>query len=350
MMRPMLSTLRHNGIPLWGYKVLLLLAAAIWGLGTVAIKSTVDTLPPTWIVGLRFTGAGLILGAVSFPKVRGHVALALRRHLACGAILGILLFLSYWANSTGLADTTASNSSFLTTLYVVIIPFLGWWIIRKRPTGYNIVAALTCAAGLGFVAYGGADGFSLRFGDLVTLLSAFFLSLHVLYTAKFAPGLSVTALTAIQFLVAGALGIMMALATEPLPNLAALPPEAWGNLAYLTVMASCVALWLQNAAVARVDPAQASLFLAMEAVFGVLFSVLLLGEAPSATAYTGFALIFCGMVISEYLPLRAQRKQAAAFGMRGETGSTAAPSPRMPKAAAAEEEALAMEGSDTFMR
>ena len=133
MMRPMLSTLRHNGIPLWGYKVLLLLAAAIWGLGTVAIKSTVDTLPPTWIVGLRFTGAGLILGAVSFPKVRGHVALEPRRHLACGAILGILLFLSYWANSTGLADTTASNSSFLTTLYVVIIPFLGWWMHPQAP-------------------------------------------------------------------------------------------------------------------------------------------------------------------------------------------------------------------------
>lgn len=348
MMRPMPLTLRHSGIPIWGYKALLLLAAAIWGLGTVAIKSTVDTLPPTWIVGLRFTGAGLILGTVSFPKVRRHIALAPKRHLACGTVLGVLLFLSYWANSTGLADTTASNSSFLTTLYVVIIPFLGWWIIRKKPTGYNIVAALACAAGLGFVAYGGADGFLLRFGDLITILSAFFLSLHVLYTAKFAPELSVTALTAIQFLVAGVLGTAVALTSEPLPNFAALPPDAWGNLAYLTVMASCVALGLQNAAVARVDPAQASLFLAMEAVFGVLFSVLLLGEAPSTAAYTGFALIFCGMVISEYLPLRAQHKQAAA--MREETGSTAAPSPRMPKAAAAEEEALAMEASDTFMR
>ncbi len=151
-----------------------------------------------------------------------------------------------------------------------------------------------------------------------------------------------------ELLVAGVLGIAVALAGEPLPNFAALPPDAWGNLAYLTVMASCVALWLQNAAVARVDPAQASLFLAMEAVFGVLFSVLLLGEAPSATAYTGFALIFCGMVISEYLPLRAQRKQAAA--PCGKTDRAGAPSPRIPEAAAAEEEALAMEGSDTFMR
>ena len=35
---------------------------------------------------------------------------------------------------TGLTDTTASNSSFLTSLYCVIIPFLGWALHGPRPT------------------------------------------------------------------------------------------------------------------------------------------------------------------------------------------------------------------------
>ena len=38
-----------------------------------------------------------------------------------------------------------------------------------------------CVAGVGCVSFAGLSGFSLRFGDLITLLSAFFLSLHVLY-------------------------------------------------------------------------------------------------------------------------------------------------------------------------
>lgn len=359
-MRPMLLQTRQNGLPLWAYKALLLLAAAIWGMGTVVIKSTVDEFPPSWIVAVRFTGAGLILGAIALPKIRVCLTEKPAQHLMRGAALGALLFLAYWANSTGLTDTTASNSAFLTTLYVVIIPFLGWWIIRKRPTGYNIAAAAACVAGLGFVAYGGSSGFALRFGDLVTLLSAVFLSLHVLYTAKFAPGLSVTVLTVVQFLVAGILGFAMALATEPMPNFPGLPEETWGSLAYLTVFASCVALGLQNAAVTRVDPAQASLFLAMESVFGVLFSMLFLAEAPSATAFIGFALIFGGMVISEYLPLRAERKQRVAEKNNARRTEDMAANvvdanPNNAPASstaviAATEEAAEMETADAFMR
>ena len=96
------------------YKAFLLVAAAIWGLGTVVIKSTVDGFPPAWLVGVRFTVAGIILGIVMLPRFRKALDLD---HLKKGAILGAFLFLSYWANSTGLTDTTASNSAFLTSLY-----------------------------------------------------------------------------------------------------------------------------------------------------------------------------------------------------------------------------------------
>ena len=60
-------------LPLWTYKAFLLVAAAIWGLGTVVIKSTVDAFPPAWIVGVRFTAAGIILGVVMLPRIRKHL-------------------------------------------------------------------------------------------------------------------------------------------------------------------------------------------------------------------------------------------------------------------------------------
>lgn len=307
------------------YKAFLLVAAAIWGLGTVIIKSTVDEFPPAWLVGVRFTVAGIILGIVMLPRFRKALDLD---HLKKGAILGAFLFLSYWANSTGLTDTTASNSSFLTTLYCVIIPFLGWIIIRKRPTRYNIAAAILCVTGVGCVAYAGIGEFSLRFGDFITLASALWLSFHVLYTAKYAPGRSMMLLTVIQFIVAGLLGLITGLITEPVPNFSQLGADTWMSLIYITVFASCVALGLQNAAVARVDPAQAALFLATESVFGVTFSILLLGEAPAISTYLGFALIFVGIVVSEYLPLRAEKiaaqkaKTAVLDCKRAETQAT----------------------------
>ena len=56
---------------------------------------------------------------------------------------------------------------------------------RRGRRASNIAAALVCVAGVGCVSFAGLSGFSLRFGDLITLLSAFF-SLYVSYTAKYA--------------------------------------------------------------------------------------------------------------------------------------------------------------------
>ncbi len=310
----------HTAIPRWAFNGFLLAAAAIWGLGTVVIKSTVDDFSPGWIVGVRFTGAAIILGLVLLPRLKRVFDLD---HLKKGTVLGVFLFLSYWSNSTGLTDTTASNSSFLTAMYCVIIPFLLWALAGPRPTRYNIVAALVCVAGVGCVSFAGSTGFSLRFGDALTLLSAVFLSFHVIATSKFADGRDMMVLTVVQFAVAGVLGFAAGLAFEPMPHFAALGPETYISLAYLTVFASCIALLLQNIAVAHVNPASAALFLATESVFGVLFSVLFLGEALSAPLFVGFGLIFGGIVVSEYLPQRAAAKRESENASKCAAGESA---------------------------
>lgn len=303
------ATDQRSAKPLWLYKGYLLIAAAIWGMGTVVIKATVDSFPPAWLVGVRFTFAGLILAIVLFPRLKKALDLD---HLKKGAVLGVFIFLSYWSNSTGLTDTTASNSAFLTSLYCVIIPFLMWALSGPRPTKFNIAAALVCVAGVGCVSFAGSTDFSLRFGDAITLLSAVFLSFHVVCTSKYAGGRDMMVLTIIQFIVAGLLGFAAALTFEPMPVFAELGLETYVSLGYLIVFASCIALLLQNIAVAHVDPAPASLFLATESVFGVVFSVLFLGEMLTGPLFIGFGLIFAGIIVSEYLPLRAERNALVA--------------------------------------
>ena len=99
-----------------------------------------------------------------------------------------------------------------------------------------------------------------------------------------------------------------------------------------------MALGLQNAAVARVDPAQAALFLATESVFGVTFSILLLGEAPAISTYLGFALIFVGIVVS----LRAEK--IAAQKARATAEAAALDCKQV------ETQATDLEEADAFMR
>lgn len=288
------------------YQGLLLLAAAIWGLGTVLVKSIVDEIPPFWLVGIRFLAAGIIFVALFAPQL---IKLARERrladHIKVSLVLGVTMIAGYMANSLGMVDTTAAKSSFLTGLYCVIVPFIAWIVMRKRPRLHNMVAALLCVAGIGLVSLVGQTNLTMGWGDAVTLLSALFLAGELALTSKFAPGRNMAVITTLQFLIGGIVSLCVGALTEPLPDFALFADPGMAlSIAYLVLGATCAALLLQNIGLAKVAPAAGSLLLSFESVFGVLFSVLLLHETLTIPMVCGFCLIFAAVVVSEWLPSR----------------------------------------------
>ena len=278
------------------YGALLLFAAAIWGLGTVVIKDTVGEFPALWLVGIRFLSAGVIFCVLLAPRLtrlarEGRLA----DHLRAGLVLGALIACAYLLNTGGLTATTAARSSFLTGTYCVLVPFQAWLVMRRKPTAFNVGAGLLCLAGIALV--------SLPEGEAVTLGAGEFLGFHVVATSRLADGRDMVALTAIQFVVCGLLGLAAGALTQPAPSAALMTdPTVLGNLAYLVLAATCAALLLQNLGLAHVSPSSGALLLSFESVFGVVFSVLLLGEELTASMLMGCALIFAAVLVSEWLP------------------------------------------------
>lgn len=284
------------------YKLLIVAATIIWGLSFVFMKDAVDVLPPAWLIGVRFMATGLIL-AVVFRK-RFAAALT-KTYLMRGIIIGVLVFLAFWTQTIGLAYTTPGKNAFLTGTYCVLVPFAWWLFARRKPTRYNIIAAILCIVGIGFVSLQESAGdLTLGFGDAMTLVCSVFFALHIVYVSKFTDDCDALALTVYQFLVGGACGILLGACTETLPSVSALTPDFLWNMVYLVVFASCMALVFQNVGLAHVDPAPASLLLSLESVFGVIFSVLLYGEVLTFKLICGFALIFGAILISELLPIK----------------------------------------------
>ncbi len=284
------------------YKLLIVAATIIWGLSFVFMKDAVDVLPPAWLIGVRFMATGLIL-AVVFRK-RFAAALT-KTYLMRGTIIGVLVFLAFWTQTIGLAYTTPGKNAFLTGTYCVLVPFAWWLFARRKPTRYNIIAAILCIVGIGFVSLQESAGdLTLGFGDAMTLVCSVFFALHIVYVSKFTDDCDALALTVYQFLVGGACGILLGACTETLPSVSALTPDFLWNMVYLVVFASCMALVFQNVGLAHVDPAPASLLLSLESVFGVVFSVLLYGEVLTFKLICGFALIFGAILISELLPIK----------------------------------------------
>lgn len=294
------------GFPSWVYKLLILLATMIWGFAFVVMKDAVDVLEPSYLIGVRFLATALLLIPFALGSLKQHHAW---RDIKEGACMGGLFFFAFWLQTVGLVDTTPGKNAFLTGVYCVIVPFMVWGVMKNAPTKYNIIASLFCVVGIGFVSLEG--DFTMRFGDLLSLLCAFAFAAHLIAVAKFSRDTNVMALLVYQFISCAICAFVCAVPFETAPKLSDFTLDFFIQMAYLVVFASCVALVIMNVAIAKVPPAQAALLLSLEAVFGVIFSVIFYGEAMTPKLLLGFTLIFIAIIISEAFPLRSGKEARA---------------------------------------
>ena len=274
-------------------KPMLFAAAFIWGSSFFIMKDALDTMPVQYLLAVRFLTGAVLLGLFCWKKWRSFTPDYLWR----GAIIGGFLWLAYSIQTYGLAMTTPSKNAFLTAVYCVIVPFLYWLFARVKPDRYNVIAAVLCVAGVGFVSLTG--DLSVNPGDGLTLLCAVFYASHIVAVAKVSPGKDIYLLTVFQFAFAGLYALILGGATEIFPVEVLSQPEILLPLAYLAVMATTVALLFQNVGQIWSDPASASVILSLESVFGVLCSVLFAGDQVNLRMILGFALIFVAVICSE---------------------------------------------------
>ena len=284
------------------YRLLIIAATIIWGSSFVIVKDVTNSMPPAWILVVRFTAAAIIM-AVAFLKYRELYFE--RSHVGFGLLFGLAMFLAYYTQTIGITDTTPGKNAFLTGTYCVIVPFLAWVLVRRRPNHYNIVAAVLCIVGIGFISLDGS--LTMRFGDAMTLVCAVFYALHIILVSQFAQGRNIYVLTMWQFVGVAICSLIVGGLFEPMPDWATVPMDCWVSLAYLAVACTTVALLFQNIGQAHLPPASAALLLSLEAVFGVAFSVALGAETLTLRIVFGFALVFAAIIISEVLPERAKR-------------------------------------------
>lgn len=272
---------------------MLFAAAMIWGTSFFIMKNALDVMPVYYLLAVRFTAGAVLLALVCGKKWKDFT----RDYLWRGAVVGAFLFMAYLVQTFGLDRTTPSKNAFLTSVYCVMVPFLYWAVLSRKPDRYNIGAALLCVTGVGLVSLNG--DLSVNLGDVLTLISAFFYAAHIIAVEKVSPGKDIYLLTVFQFAFAALYAWIGGLLTETFPVQAIQDPAVFLPLAYLCVMATTVALLFQNVGQIWSDPASASVILSLESVFGVAFSVMFYGDKVTAPMLLGFICIFVAVVCSE---------------------------------------------------
>ena len=227
---------------------------------------------------------------------RKHLANLTRADVGRGAVVGAILAGAYIVQTIGLSMTTAGKNAFLTTVYVLLVPFGCFFIFREKLRKANFIAAALMLAGIGCLSLDGESG-GLNLGDLWTLCAGVLFAAHIMAVERCQKKTNMYALIVLQFAFSAVFSLAYWLAFErgmPISlNLGTV-----GGLLYLAVFSTTGAMSLQNIGQSMAPASHAAILLSLESVFGALASWLVLGEVLSSTMLMGFAIIFCALVVN----------------------------------------------------
>jgi drug/metabolite transporter (DMT)-like permease len=272
-------------------ELLLLSCAVIWGGTFVVVKGGLEDSPPFLFVAVRFTIATLLF----LPFVAKGLFSMSKDSFRGGLIIGILLFLGFLAQTSGLQYTTASKSGFITGLLVVFTPLFQIAIERKLPKVGNVAGVALVTLGLYFLTSPAGSEFNI--GDGLTLLCAAVFGLYIVSLDVYSRRANVWHLSLMQFAVTAIGALAVSLVFEEMTI--RLTSGFAGAIAYLALLATLYTLTIQTRYQKDTTPTRAAIIFSVEPVFAAVFAYAVRGEIIGTVGIIGGILVVAGLLVSE---------------------------------------------------
>jgi drug/metabolite transporter (DMT)-like permease len=283
--------MQHRLLP----PLLLLLAAILWSLGGVLIKS-IDWHPMAIAGGRSAIAIPLMLACIGWPKFTFSRA-------QIGGAIGYALTVALFVFATRM--TTAANAIFLQYTAPIYVAIIGRWYLDERPLriDWAVIAVALGGIALFFMDRLTVSGF---WGNIVALGSGLAFASVAIFLRKEKAGSPVSSIILGNILVA----------VVGLPFMLQSPLGAGGGwrLLLLGTLQLGLPYVLYAAAIKQVTALEATLIPLLEPVLNPLWVMLALGERPGSWAIVG-ALLVLGAVLTRgalmVLTRRAANRQAA---------------------------------------
>ncbi len=287
----------------------LLLTTFVWGATFPATKAALEQISPLSFLFLRFLLGMLVVFAVlvlmrrAVTRDAGMVRMSL---IASG-----WLFLGYVLQTVGLHLTTASNSAFITVLYVVFVP-----LYLRRLSAHTWVSNGIALFGLWFLVKPTA---SANLGDLLTLGSAAAFAAHMVCLERYTRVSDSVSLFAWQ-LAMMTLAMSVAMWWEH-PAAAMFEPSRVlvVGLVVTGVLATgafAVQMWAQQLLPAQ----QVALLFAAEPAVAAWLAWYFLGENLDAEGWLGSAMILGGVLLGSWATGETSSTSPKSVSVRSEGG------------------------------
>jgi drug/metabolite transporter (DMT)-like permease len=272
-------------------RLLLVVLCLIWGVTWPVMKIALEAIPPLSMRTLSAAFGSLTLLAISLVQRRSlRVANAKAfAHLIIISLLNIVGF----SLLSAFAQIAAATSRVAILVYTMPIwtVLLAWWILGERPTRTQRIAVILCALGLAILIYPLTVS-GVPIGLMLAVAAGFSWAAGTVYV-KWARleadpmGIATWQLIIAFFVIGGCMFVFDGRLNLDSANAGALLATAFTGIAG---SAAAYSMWFEI--VRRLPAATASLGILGIPVVGVICTVLIIGEKPTAADIIGFALIF----------------------------------------------------------
>ena len=279
----------------------MLATAAIWGGSFVVMKDSLEKQDVFSFLASRFILASLLMFMYRPTALRGLS----KRFVLRGIFAGILLGSGYIFQTFGLTNTTVSNTGFITGLYLVFTPLISLIILRRHVIRIQWFAVLLAFIGLFLISY---NGVSIGRGETLVLISAILYGAHFVALGEWSDGGNTYALTLIQI---ATLGVMASLFT--IKDGFQLPPDSsvWLAVLFTAFFATFLAFLVQTKAQSVMSATAASVLLATETPFAVIFGLYFNSDPLTLKIISGGILVMGAMALVIWSD--ARKKDVRAF-------------------------------------
>jgi drug/metabolite transporter (DMT)-like permease len=283
-------------------ELILLAASMIWGTAFIFQSVANDVMQPFTFVTTRSLIATVVMGL--FILIRSKVnpnktisKLGKPQGYALAIFSGLALSIAMLLQQVGLLGTSSGKAGFLTALYILIVPLLGF-LVQKKPTLTVWIGLLVAISGFYFLSFSGETGFSINPYDMLILGCAFAYAFQIFFIDQIQNRLDSVMFSFVQFAVATVITSIPTLLLEGIDLSYLQSPTAIYALLYVGVVSSCIAYTFQIIGQKRVKSAPvATLIMSLEAVFALLAGMIFLQESITAVQRLGMGLILSAIVL-----------------------------------------------------
>jgi drug/metabolite transporter (DMT)-like permease len=258
----------------------LTLAAACWGLGTVASKHALAVVPPLALLVSQLAASVLFLAVVAVRIDRGA------RPPWRAALLGVLNpGLAYLLALAGLASITAGLAAMLWALEPVLVLAVAWLVWRRRHSVRLVSLSAVAVVGAMVAGVGEATNGALS-GVALTMAAVACCAVYTVVAGELSGSVASVRIVLAQQAVALCFALVVLGATGPV-DLSGVGAEGWASAIGSGILYYGLAFWAFLTGLRRTTAGTAALFLSMVPVFTVAAASMGLDERPTAVQLAG---------------------------------------------------------------